>query len=86
MLAHSHDLGDNGIVGPLDAKDLGQLLEVLGRRLTDREDGVAEPALIKELHTQLRCEKRNVFDDGQSNTPLLVLGKLDNGRKEGLRK
>jgi hypothetical protein len=61
VLAHSHHLRNNGIIGPLNAENLGQLLQVLGRRLTDREDGVAKPAhaqaaelLIKELYTELR--------------------------------
>jgi hypothetical protein len=30
---------------------------------------------------QLRGKERNVFNDGQANTPLLVLGQLDNSRK-----
>jgi hypothetical protein len=92
VLAHSHDLGYNGLVRPLDAEHFGQFLEILSRGLTDREDGVTEPAhtqaaelLVEELDAELRCEKRNVFDDGQSNAPLLVFGELDNGGKEGLR-
>jgi hypothetical protein len=31
-------------------------------------------------------EKRDVFDDCQTNTPLFVLGEFDNGREKGLGK
>jgi hypothetical protein len=65
----------------------------LSGRLTDREDGVTEPAhteiaelLIEELNTKLAGEKGNVFNDSEAHAPLLVLGQLDNSRKEGLRK
>ena len=62
-------------------------------RLTDREDGVTEPAhaeiaelLIEELNAKLAGEKGNVFNDSEAHAPLLVLGQLDNSRKEGLGK
>lgn len=91
MLAHGHDLGHNRVIGPLDAKDLRKLLKILSRSLADGEDGVAEPAhaqtaelLVEKLYAELRSEKGYVFDDGQSDAPLLVLGKLDDRREEGL--
>lgn len=91
MLAHGHDFGYDGIVGPFDTKDLGELLEVLGGSLTDREDSVAKPAhtetaqlLVEEFDAELRGEKGNVFNDRQPHAPLLVLGKLDDGGEEGL--
>jgi hypothetical protein len=93
VLAHSHDLGDDRIVGPLDTEDLSKLLQILGGCLADRENGVAEPAhaqaaelLVEELYAKLRRKKGNVFDNGQPNTPLLILGKLDYSGEEGLRK
>jgi hypothetical protein len=93
VLAHGHDLGDNRLVGPLNTENLGELLQVLCRGLTDRENGVAQPAhaqaaelLIEELDAKLRGKKRDVFDDGQTNAPLLVFRKLNNSGEEGLRK
>ena len=92
MLAHSHNLGHDGLVGPLHAEDFGELLQVLGRRFTDREDGVAQPAhaqaaelLVEELDAELRGKEGDVFDDSQTDAPLLVFGELDNRREEGLR-
>lgn len=62
-------------------------------RLTDRENGVAEPAhaqtaelLVEELDAELAGKQRNVLDDGQPDAPLLVLGELDNGREQRLGK
>ena len=81
MVTHSHDLGDNSLAGPFDTKDLSQLLEVVRRRVADREDSVAEPShtqaaklLVKELNSELAGEQGNVFDDGKSDAPLLVFG------------
>lgn len=92
MLAHGHDLGDDGLVGPLNTEDLCELLQVLGRSLADGENSVAEPAhaqtaelFVKELDAELRSKKGNVFDDCETDTPLLVLSELDNGGEEGLR-
>lgn len=91
MLAHCHDLGDNCIVRPLDAKYFGQLLQVLSRCFTDREDSISQPAhteraelLVEEFYTKLTCEKRNVFDNSQSDSPLLILGQLYDSRKKRL--
>jgi hypothetical protein len=91
MLTHGHDLGDNGIIGPLDTENFSEFLQVLSGRFTDREDGIAEPAhaqaaklLVEELHAELRRQKWDVFDDGQSHAPLLVFGELNNGGEQGL--
>lgn len=91
MVTHGHHLGNDGFAGPLDSKDLRQLLEVVGGRLTDGEDGVTEPLhaqvaqlLIKEADTKLAGEQGNVFNNGQANAPLLVLGESDDGRKQRL--
>lgn len=92
MVTHLHDPRDDGLAGPLDAKHLSQLLQVVRGRLSDREDGVAKPThaqgaelLVKELHTQLASQQGDVLDDGEAHTPLLVLGQLDDGGQEGLR-
>lgn len=84
MIAHSHHLGNNGLACPLHAKDLGQLLEVVRRRLANREDGVAQPPhaqgtqlLIEELNSELAGQQGDVLDDSQANTPLFVFGQLD---------
>jgi hypothetical protein len=65
----------------------------LGGRLTNGEDGVAEPAhaeiaelFIEELDAKLTGEKGNVFNDSEAHAPLLVLGQLNNSREERLRK
>jgi len=80
VIAHGHHLGDNGLTRPIDTKDLCKLLQIVCRCLTDGEDSVTEPAhtegtqlLIEELDTQLARQQRDVLDDGQANTPLLVL-------------
>ena len=91
MGAHGKNLGDDGPARPLDAEDLGQLLEVDGRSLSDGEDIVSEPAhaevselVVKELDAELGREQRDVLDDRLSHSPLLVLGKVDDRREERL--
>lgn len=91
MLTHGHHLGDNRLLGPLNAKYLCELLQVLGSSFSDRENGIAQPShaeitqlLIEELDAQLAGQKGNVFDDSETHAPLLVLGKLDNSRKKRL--
>ena len=85
MLSHCHDLGDDSIICPLYTEDLCELLQILGGGLTDRENGISQPAhakaaqfLVEEVHTQLRRQERNVFDDGQPDAPLFVFRQLDN--------
>lgn len=92
MLPHGHHLGDNGFLGPLDTEDLCELLQVLSSSFSDREDGIAQPShakitqlLIEELDAQLAGEKGDVFDDGKTHAPLLVLSQLDNCWKKRLR-
>lgn len=91
MSSHGHHLGHNGLVRPVDTKDLSKLLKVLGGSLANREDSVSEPAhaqaaelLIEELHTELAGKKRHVFDDSKADTPLLVFCQLDDSGEEGL--
>jgi hypothetical protein len=90
--SHSEHLRNDRLARPLDAKDVGQLLEVDGRRLTDGEDVVAEPGhaklaelVVKELDAELGCEEGDILDDGLADTPLLVFGEVDDGGEEGLR-
>jgi len=59
---------------------------------SDRKNGIAQPThaeggefLVEEVDTKLTCKERNVFDDGQTNTPLFVFGQLNNGWQKGLR-
>jgi hypothetical protein len=93
MLAHCHDLGDDCLVSPLHTENLRELLQVLSRSLANRENGVTEPAhaqaaelLVEKLDAELRGKKGNVFDNSETDTPLLVLGELNNGGEEGLGK
>lgn len=92
MATHGDDLGNDLLVRPLHAKDLGKLLEVLSAGFSDAEDSITQPRhaeggklLVEEFNTQLRCKEREMFNDCQSHTPLLVLGQLHNGREKRLR-
>lgn len=92
MLTHSHNLGDNGALGPLHPKHFRQLSQVGGSCLPNGEDCVTEPShakiaelFIEELDAQLTAEERDIFDDGKADSPLLVLGQLNNSGEEGLR-
>jgi hypothetical protein len=80
-VAHFSDLWNDGLFGPFRTKYLGQLLQVLGRRLSDAKHGVAQPGhaersefLIEELYAQLAREERNILDNSETNAPLFVLG------------
>ena len=60
VVAHGHDLGDDGLTSPVHAKHLSQLLQVVRRSLADREDGISKPShaqvaqlLVEELNTEL---------------------------------
>ena len=79
VLSHGHHLGDNRTLGPFHPKHFSQLPQVSGCRLPNGEDGIAEPShaevtklLIEKLHTQLASKKGDIFDDGKSDTPLLI--------------
>jgi hypothetical protein len=68
---HGHNLRNNGIVGPFDAKDLRELLEVMCCCLADREYSIAQPShakrgelFIKKFDAQLARQERNVLDYG----------------------
>lgn len=85
MIAHSHHLGNDSLVCPVHAEDLRKLPQVDSSSFTNREHGIAQPAhakvaqlLVKEVDAELACQQGNIFDDGKSHSPLLVLGQLHN--------
>lgn len=90
--SHGENLRDDRPASPLDAEDLGQFLEVNGGGLPDREDVVSEPRhaevaelVVEELDAELRREQGDVLDDGLSDSPLLVLGEVDDCGQQRLR-
>lgn len=92
VASHSHDLGNYLLARPLHPKDFRQLFQVMSGSLTNGEDGVPQPThaqvaqfLIKELDTELAREQGNVLDDGKANSPLLVLGQLNDCWQQRLR-
>lgn len=92
MVTHSHNLGDDSLARPIDAEHLGELFQVVCGCFADGEYGVTEPAhaeaaqlLVEELYTQLAGKQWDVFDNGKSHSPLLVLGQLDYGWQKRLR-
>jgi len=93
MCPHGQDLRNYGIISPFNAKDFRKFLEIVCCCIPDREHCVTQPAhaegrqfFIKEFHSKLTRQERNVFNDGQSDSPLFVFRKLNDGRKEGLGK
>lgn len=88
MLPHGHDLRNDRLARPLNTENLCELLQVLCSSLSDREDRISQPShaqvtqlLVEELDTQLASKKGNIFNDSQTDSPLLVFGQLHNGRK-----
>lgn len=91
MLAHGHDLGNDRSLGPVDAEYFCELPQVLCSGLSDGENGVTKPPhaqvtklFVEEFDAQLAGKKRNILNNGQANSPLLILGQLDNGWEKGL--
>jgi len=92
VLAHLDDLRQDGPLGPIDAKDVGQLFQIDRGRFSNAKHGIAQPGhaqapelFVEKLHAELRSEQGNVLDDGLTDTPLLVLGELHDGGQEGGR-
>ena len=92
MCSHGHNLGNDSLVCPFDAKHLGELLQVVRSGFSDREDGVTQPGhaqrgelFIEEFDTQLASKEWDILNDGQSDAPLLILSELYNSWEEGLR-
>lgn len=91
MLTHGHHLRNNGFAGPGDTKNFSQLFEVFGGSLSNGEHRVAQPAhaegaklFVKELNAELTGKEWDIFNDCETDSPLLVFGKLDDSGKEGL--
>jgi hypothetical protein len=92
MFAHLDDLRQDRSLGPIDTENVGQLFQVDGSRLSYAENGISQPGhaeaaefFVKELHSELGCEQGDVFDDGLTNSPLLVFGELHDGGQESSR-
>lgn len=88
MLAHQYDLWNDRVFRPVHAKHFGQFLQVLSGCLANGEYGVPKPAhakctelFVKELYAKLTCKKGDIFDDGQTDTPLLIFRQLYNRRE-----
>ncbi len=65
---HGDDLRDDGLLGPVRAKLLHQLLQVVGGGLADGVDVIDEPShaeavqlLVEELHSELSWKLKNRF-------------------------
>ena len=89
---HVEHLGYDGVLGPLVAELLDELLEVVGCGLANREHVVEQPVgvqvvelLVEELDAELAGEQRHVLDDGEAHAPLGVLGELHYRRQQRLR-
>lgn len=88
LTTQGHHFRDDSLPGPVDTEHFGELLQILCRSFSNGEYGIPEPAhaeiaqlLVKELHSQLLREERDIFDDGKSYSPLLVFCKLNNSWK-----
>lgn len=91
MRPHVHNLGNDCLIRPLDAKYFSQLLEILGAGLANAENSVSEPRhaqvgqlLVEELDTKLGREQWDMLNDGKTDTPLLVLCKVDDSWEKSL--
>jgi hypothetical protein len=92
VFPHIHDLWDNRLFCPFNTKHIRQLFQVYRRSFSDGENGIAKPChtqgtqlIVKELNAELGSDEGNVFDDGLSDSPLLVLREFHDGGKDGLR-
>ena len=92
VTGHVQHLRNNCGLCPFVAKLLDELLQVVGGGLADGEHMIEQPVsvqviefLVEELYAQLTGQQRHVLDNGETHTPLGVLGQLDNGRQQALR-
>lgn len=89
VVAHSHNLGDDSLTGPLNTKDLSKLLQVVSSRFTNGENCISKPAhtqvaelLVEKLDTKLAGQERDILNNGKSYPPLLIFSELyDCGEK-----
>lgn len=86
VVAHGHNLGDDGLACPLHAKYFSQFLQVVRSSLADGKDCVTKPShaqvaelFVKELDAELAGQQGNILDDGETHSPLLVLCQVDDG-------
>lgn len=89
MVAHGHNFGDDGLTCPLHAEYFSQFLQVVRSSLANGKDCVAKPShaqvaelFVKELDAELAGQQRDVFDDGETYSPLLVFCQVDDGRQQ----
>ncbi len=89
---HNLDGRNDVIFGKFFSKYFRQCAEVLGRSLSNAVDIVRQPShaqsrqfLNEEGLAELLCQLRDVFNDGQADSPLPIFGQVDDGREERLR-
>lgn len=85
------DLRDDVGLAPINAKELGQALEVVHGGLADGGNDITEPRhaqvgqlLVEEIDSQLLGEQGHVGDNGEADPPLTILSELNNSGKEVL--
>jgi len=92
VVAHSHNLRDDSLTGPLNTKDLSKLLQVVSSRFTNGENCISKPAhtqvaelLVEKLDTKLAGQERDILNNGKSSPPLLIFSELYNCWEKRLR-
>lgn len=89
VAAHSHYLGNDLLTCPLYAKHLRQLLQVVCSSLANGEDSVSQPAhaqaaelFVEKFDAKLAGKQWDILDNGETHSPLLIFGQLDDGRQQ----
>mmetsp|Transcript_15676 Transcript_15676/g.28051 ORF Transcript_15676/g.28051 Transcript_15676/m.28051 type:complete len:167 (-) Transcript_15676:1245-1745(-) len=79
--------------GPFWAKLLGHPLKRASGGFANRGDlifkafhALRTKFVLEKIRSELSCKEGNAFDDSKADAPVLVLGKLLNGREETLGK
>ena len=92
LRAHIDNLGKDTRLGPIWTKHNHQLSKIVNRSFSDRIDAISQPRhaqvaqlFIKELQSKLMSEQRNILNDCQTNSPLLVFGQLNDRWKKSRR-
>ena len=91
MVWFASTFGYDCFLRPLDAKRADEFFDRDRRRLSNGKHVIDEPReaqlaqfVVEHFAPELLGEKGHVFEYGEPNAPLLVLGEFDNGRKERL--